>query len=920
MKNPVHTALAAVFVNVFAIQCAASASLPDSLKLGLSLWLDAGVNVFEGMFNGNSGVVHWCDVRETFAGGESFGDHSSFAYPVASATTTTPYANLKGGLVPPTLRTDAATGKKYVDFGLYGNFGGGNNWMFIENGAGALCPVTSRSLFAVVSFAQQGNFGTVFGRIPALTSNSGATGYYFKRQPGAAGSAIANASAIMQNGETRLNGRRINPETETYGFDGLQVFSQVGPYCLSGGTTAPTFNTFFNDRNQGTVTQGGGRLHEVLVYDRVLSWQEREAVEAYLSEKWLGSAFETEASGVTGPVAVDPAAAATYSSDVVIGLDPLSNQVITVNGTKATLRAPEVAGAMDRPASPFDTMETNYVASGSFEMPAQAAGAFQAVVPDGWTKTSGTSYLAALGSAIYNPSASLNASIPDGSQCVGLQGGNAAISQAINVPADGLYNLSFYMTRRPGRSEGANNTRAKILVDGKLAYYGCVSTDSRGNQDLFKHYTVELPPLKKGEHTLALSMADNTSTDRSVLYDKVEVSPVAAGEFIHIKNAGFESSGPVAYVADVGYDAAVNNGASGYETENFGWTCPQFSIDGKGCHARIAQNSLYYEWDPASGLSYAGEPADVRDYRKLVLIRVGFASQTISVPRAGRLRFSMRYGGASTWGGSRAQKVAVLLGGEEIARTGEIAKGDAMRTLVQDFDWPSSGDFTLCVTNILETFTDLATVIDDLRLEYIDDVVFDSTRPEGSGATPAALGGGDSVSATLDVPSNGFYYVALEAAGLAIEDTSAGGVYNSYKYYPARARILVDGDEAARFTVETPDMTYIPVRIPYLKSGSHTISIEGVADATAVSGKVRIGSATLKPLAVDATACDEKDVKFILKNGATLNLDYVGSVICRGVRANGMSLDGIVGAADSESLTGIGMLDIRRFGSRIIVR
>ena len=915
MKNLVHTVLAAVFVNVFAIQCAASASLPDSLKLGLSLWLDAGVNVFEGMFNGNSGVVHWCDVRETFAGGETYADHASFTYPVASATTTTPYANLKGGLVPPTLRTDSATGKKYVDFGLYGNFGGGNNWMFFENGAGALCPVTSRSLFAVVSFAQQGNFGTVFGRIPALTSNSGATGCYFKRQPGAEGGAIANASAIMQNGETRLDGRRINPETATYGFDGLQVFSQVGPCCLSGGTTAPTFNTFFNDRNQGTITQGGGRLHEVLVYDRVLSWQEREAVEAYLSEKWLGSAFETEASGVTSPVTVDPAAAATYSSDVVIGLDPLSNQVITVNGAKATLRAPAVAGAMDRPASPFDTMETNYVASGSFEMPAQAAEAFLAAVPDGWTKTSGTSYLASLGSAIYNPSASLNASIPDGSQCVGLQGGNATISQTIDVPADGLYKVSFYMTRRPGRSEGANNTRAKILVDGTLAYYGCVSTDSRGDQDLFKRYVVELPPLTKGPHTFALSLANNTSTDRSVLYDKVEVSPVAAGEFVYIPNAGFESAGPVTYAADVGYDAVANFG-----TDIFGWSCPTFYVDGNSCHARLAQNSQYYYWhytgNKTTDLAYSGEPADERDYRKLVLVRAGCASQTIHVPRAGRLRFSMRYS-RSYWGASAGQKISIMLDNDEIARTDEISSVDT-QTIVQDFDWPTAGDFTLMVTNVLGTSASIATVVDDLRLEYVDNVVFDSTRP--SGGTPAALGGGDSVSATLDVPSNGFYYVALEAAGLAIEDTSAAGVYNSYKYYPARAKILVDGDEAARFTVETPDMTYIPVRIPYLTSGSHTISIEGVADATADSGKVRIGSATLKPLAVGATACDERDVKFILENGATLNLDYVGSVVCRGVRANGTSLDGIVGAADSESLTGIGMLDIRRFGSRIIVR
>ena len=298
--------------------------LPESLKPGLALWLSAEKNVFEGSFNGKTGVIHWCDVREAFADGDAYADHASFSYPVASATTTTPYTNLKGGLVPPAIVTDASTWLKYVDFGLYGNYGGNNNWMFIENGSGTLQPVTSHSLFAVVSFGTANNFGTVFGQIPSLTSNSGATGSWFKRQPGGEGGAIANASAIMQNGETRLNGKRINPETTTYSFDGLQVFSQVGPGSLANGN-APVFNTFFNDRNQGTITQGGGRLHEVLVYDRVLTCEERAAVEQYLSEKWLGTAFEVETSGVTSPADVLPAEKTTYDSDVAIFLASLSN-------------------------------------------------------------------------------------------------------------------------------------------------------------------------------------------------------------------------------------------------------------------------------------------------------------------------------------------------------------------------------------------------------------------------------------------------------------------------------------------------------------------------------------------------------------------------------------------------------------------
>ncbi len=892
--------------------------LPESLKTGLALWLSAEKNVFEGTFHDKDGVVHWCDVRESFADGEVYADHASFSYPVASATTTVDYSNLKGGLVPPVIATDALTGLKYIDFGDYGNHGGNNNWMFIENGSGALQPVTSRSLFAVVSFGKTGNFGTVFGQIPALTSNSGATGSYFKRQPGGEGGNIANASAIMQNGETRLNGRRINPETTTYGFDGPQVFSQVGPGSLANGN-APVFNTFFNDRNQGTATQGGGRLHEVLVYDRVLTWEERAAVERYLSEKWLGTAFEVEATGVTSPVDVVPAEKATYDSDVAISLASLSNQVVTANGAKLNLRIPAAEGATDEIPSPFDDMTTNYLSHGSFEEPVAAAGNHLSAVPTGWTKPSGNTYLATVGSAIYNPTSLENPTIPDGNQCVGIQGGNGTIQQTITVPADGLYKVSFYMTRRPGRSEGANNTRAKVLVDGVMAYYGCVSDDPRGEQNLFKRYVVELPPLTKGQHVFALSLANNTSTDRAVLFDKVELSPVAAGEFVYIPNAGFESAGPVTYTENVGYDAVANN----FGTDIFAWSCPTFYVDGNSCHARLAQNSQYYYWkytgNQATDLTYVGEPPDERDYRKLVLVRAGYASQTIHVPRAGRLRFSMRYS-RSYWGASAGQKIAVMLGESEVARTDEISAVNT-QTFVQDFDWPSAGDFTLMVTNILGTSASIATVVDDLRLEYVDNVVFDCTRPEGSGAAPAAIGDAESVSATLNVASDGFYYLAVSAAGLAIEDTSAAGVYNSYKYYPARAKVMVDGVEAARFVVETPDFTHIPVRLPYLATGSHAISVVGVGDSVATLGKVRVQKAELQPLEVeDGETYNFRDAKFVLQNGAKLCLDYPGSNLCRGVTVDGVPLRGIVGEGDSAAIEGPGELDIRPRGLKITIK
>ena len=77
---------------------------------GLSLWLDADVNVFEGTFHGNNGVIHWCDVRETFADGETYADHASFAYPVASATTMERLAVMPGKSFSPGFSACTMTG------------------------------------------------------------------------------------------------------------------------------------------------------------------------------------------------------------------------------------------------------------------------------------------------------------------------------------------------------------------------------------------------------------------------------------------------------------------------------------------------------------------------------------------------------------------------------------------------------------------------------------------------------------------------------------------------------------------------------------------------------------------------------------------------------------------------------------------
>ena len=891
------------------VSAATAEGLPEDLKSGLVLWLDAGKNTFEGTFHEKSGVIHWCDVRETF-GGESFADHA-FLYPCASATTTTPYTNLKGGLVPPTLATDDK-GLKYVDFGLYGKYDGANQWMFVENGKGALQNVTSRSLFCVVSFGKANNFGTVFGHIGGLTTSSGAKGYYWKRQPGSEGDDIARDTDIMQLGETRLDGKRIDPEHTTYSFEGRQVFSQVGPYKISD-ESAPVFNTFFNDRNQGTDTQGGGRLSEVLVYDRVLTCAERVAVEKYLSEKWLGAAFVEEKTAVKGPQDVDPVGRVTYESDVRIPTTSLSNQVITVSGATAAVSAPMSEGAMDEPVSPFVPGD-NYVSAGGFEEPRQDDCAFKSVVPTGWTKPSGSSYVGTPGSGIYSPT---GASVPEGRQFVAIQG-SGVIQQTIRVPADGLYKLSFYMSHRNGRGEEDGDTRIQVKIGDDQVYYGCVSADSRGGMDVFKYYAAELPPLKKGvDYVLKIGLINVSTKDVMLLCDDVRITPIAAGEFVYIPNAGFESAGRVAFDKTSGGDAAVQGG--NFATSIFSWEAPVFSINNKSCHARVAQNSIYYYWDyNGAKFDYTGEPADERDYRKLVLSRAGFASQTVSVPRPGRLRFSMRY--SRGYIGAGGHVIGVTLGGTEVARTPAVTDALTTKTLVSEFDWSGAGPSTLMVSNVLPVAVgDYYSVVDDLRLEYIDSVIYEQIGPDGQ-PVAATLADGESAGSTLNVAADGFYYAAITTAGLAIEDKSANGVYNSYKYYPAKAQVTVDGVAVADYAVETPDFARLGVRLPYLKAGSHQIAVKGVADAITTLGKVRVLKAELLPLEIEDADFAGKDFKFRLVNGAKLDLDYLGTAECRGLKVEGVGKRGIVTAESCDSILGPGTADVKPDGAAIILR
>ena len=260
------------------------------MQSGLSLWLDASANVRSAagasgaaVTAEGSAVNEWYDVRET-----SF---ASPAYPRASV-----YAE---NAMAPTLAS--FDNLPFVDFGDYGS----GKWMIFQAPNGSYPRYAARSAFFVLRFGETCNYplGSVNG--PALVRGESC---FTRASLNATWGGISDgdyANSVLPRGESRINGRRVNPASANFVRNAVQLYSQVGPGAVQRTFVAnspetstgkvPWAKTLFNDRNYkpaivAIARQGGGALGEMLLYDRVVTDAERVRIEAYLAEKWLGRA------------------------------------------------------------------------------------------------------------------------------------------------------------------------------------------------------------------------------------------------------------------------------------------------------------------------------------------------------------------------------------------------------------------------------------------------------------------------------------------------------------------------------------------------------------------------------------------------------------------------------------------------------
>jgi len=258
---------------------------PHILTNNLLLWVDATTNVVMDSESPTQ-VQRWCDVRET-----------------DTAAPTLMYAGRYKESPGPVLAShDWLGAKQYLEFGTMKSNG---CWLaLMQPGTGGTV-TSNKALIGKSFFAVRGTrggngyHGFFFGGWSG-SGNGGSKDFH----PGASGASPAplfadEAVDSLRNAWVSLDGRRVG--YTRYPHDWYELF---GAHLVVG---TAQFSNFFNDRNyMPPVTnfrQGGGQLAEVLVFDNVLSENDRLTVEAYLQSKWFNRAYQGGVAVRTGATA-----------------------------------------------------------------------------------------------------------------------------------------------------------------------------------------------------------------------------------------------------------------------------------------------------------------------------------------------------------------------------------------------------------------------------------------------------------------------------------------------------------------------------------------------------------------------------------------------------------------------------------------
>lgn len=529
----------------------------------------------------------------------------------------------------------------------------------------------------------------------------------------------------------------------------------------------------------------------------------------------------------------------------------------------------------------------------------------------------------------FNPNP--DTAFPDGSQCAFVQVKNQqtnSLSQVVEVPRAGLYRLSAFIRCRQ-RSYSDSSVVAWFTIDGKpvVARRTGYATTTESVFALtnstpfnFRRLSVEVP-LSAASHTVAIAASNPYgagSTDRALCVDDVRLEPVAEGDFVLLRDPGFETM--------------ANQ---------------PFPTKGNGVHRKSSDGFVISYWTISNGgysrypssFFWNNEYADADIGQSLYLgyttSAASSASQTIVFPKAGRVRLCFRYANQTknvASGAARAsgQMLTASIGGTAVFSA--TVTNENFTTAYAECD-VSAGSASLAFTANKN-----CTILDDVRIEYVggtDRIVEDTAFADGSstwtmdgavaesdafGLRELVFTGNASATATFTVPTAGHYLLSFQSRGRPLSENGTDGVYHNYRFYSHNLNVRVDGEYFANYYNEAADIHPVEMRLPYLPAGEHTVTFVGSSDSfVATTAQSRISDVTVTPLATGAMA-DWSGVEFELADGATIAAELGGKVRLGKLRVDGAAQYGGFTAANCDFVTGAGTVEVLPDAFIMVVR
>ena len=713
---------------------------PWSVLSNAVVWLDASLPGTIDFVEGSSvNVSQWRDVRETGDGTTAHPYRYTRAVSFTNLAHHATYAPDPDGWFP-VYQPSVDGANAYVDFGQYSS----GRMVYFKDAGGATKKIQYLRHAFVVLGTQGGHYGFIFNPgtdSPVFVPNSYNNLVDCKLRPFVQST---TGWTVLLSGVVRVDGTAVDPSAEKPNGD-YQLLD------IKTGKTGWKVEGLFS-HNQLTggngYRQGGGRLCEIILFDRTLEEPERLRVEAYLRHKWFGAqvsspswavdghgAVSLEAGGLdlADPIALSVRGAATYSATTGGVARTASGGTALVKTGDGELVVGDVAPGLAKIDVRDGTLRLRQGVSGL--LPTNLCGyiedpSFEAfsdtTIPDsglplnstgkhGWKKYG--SYEEAGEIAKWKPNGGYynlaGCPFPDGNYA-GILHIRGGMQTTVTLPADGVYRLSYWLAQRPGYKGHEH----RVLIDG-MPVAEVKAWDSSYNWHLV---SFRLPRLAAGEHTLVLASDDNNSTATRTVDFSVTDSIMSTGNLVALVDDFHvdwiePGDGQVA-ISNASFEV-TSFSARGYEhnpADLGGW---EYVFTDTVSLAVLEQT-----WNGRNWLHPASDGCRILNIHNLAQI-----GQQVTFPKAGA--YTLTCAAATTTGdstGGSSGRLLFTLGGDEI---GTVSPGMVMKTYVLTFNVPT--DNYTARLDIAGQVQSAFVSLDDIRISRSGDaVVAENTfDPEG---------------------------------------------------------------------------------------------------------------------------------------------------------------------------------------------